>query len=69
MTNLFLEDNFFGVDDNIRNAIHIRLSKKKHTDFYFKLCLLTERIQAYKQIFRPRTPRFIKRKTLQTSEI
>jgi len=37
------------------------LKKQKHSDFYFKLNNLKDRIEVYKEIFQTRVPRYLRR--------
>ena len=47
-------------DENLMNAIELRMHKQKHSDFFFKLNELNERIEVYNQIFNSRVPKFMK---------
>ena len=40
------------VDENINNAIELRVNKQKHSDFFFKLHDLKEKIVVYNEVFR-----------------
>jgi hypothetical protein len=51
------------LEENIRHAVQVRLQKQRHTDFYARLCLLTERISIYKHMFKGRQPRYLSRRT------
>jgi hypothetical protein len=51
-------------DENVVNAIDIRLHKQKHTDFFYKLDELKDRIEVYNELFRTNVPKFMKKKTL-----
>ena len=48
-------------DENIEHAIDLRLKKQKHSDFYFKLNNLKDRIEVYKEIFQTRVPRYLRK--------
>jgi hypothetical protein len=50
-------------DDNIKNAIQIWTKKQKHTEFYYRLHVLKERIDIYNEIFMSRIPKYMKRNT------
>ncbi len=58
-------------DENVLNAIEIRESKKKHSDYFFKLVDLKEKIEVYNYIFKSSQPKFLfppKVKTPQRSQ-
>ncbi len=46
-------------DENINQAIELRQDRQKHTDFYFQLHDLKERIEVYNKIFGTRTPKYM----------
>ena len=46
-------------DDNINAAIEFRTGKQRHTDFFFKLHDLNEKIEVFNTIFASRQPKFI----------
>ena len=48
----------------MRAAIELRYQKQKHTDFFFKLAELKERIEVYNEVFRSKVPKYIKALTL-----
>ena len=51
-------------DDNVNQAIELRNQKQKHSDFFFKLHELKERIEVYNEIFRSKVPKFLHQETL-----
>ena len=51
-------------DDNINQAIELRLNRQRHTDFFFKLHELKERIEVYNQVYRSKVPRYLRGDTL-----
>ena len=50
-------------DDNVNNAIKFRQDKQKHTDFFFKLQELNERIDVFHQVFSSKQPKFLHKPT------
>eukprot|EP00347_Sterkiella_histriomuscorum_P004637 403359696 len=46
-------------DENVQQAIDLRNQKQKHTDFFFKLAELKERIEVYNEVFRSKKPKFL----------
>ena len=44
----------------MEHAIDLRMKKQKHSDFYFKLHNLKDRIEVYKEIFQTRVPRYLR---------
>lgn len=50
-----------GKMENLHHAVQLRMGKQKHTDFYFKLHELKERIEVYNEIFLSRVPKYMKR--------
>ena len=51
-------------DDNVLSAIDLRMHKQKHTDFFYKLDELKDRIDVYNEMFRSNVPRYMKKKAL-----
>ena len=51
-------------DDNVIHAIDLRHHKQKHTDFFYKLDELKDRIDVYNELFRSNVPKFMRKKTL-----
>lgn len=49
--------------ENLHHAVELRMTKQKHTDFYFKLHELKERIEVYNEIFLSRVPKYMKKST------
>ena len=45
----------------MEHAVDIRIHKQRHTDFFFKLHELKERIEVYNEIFRSRVPRYLQK--------
>lgn len=62
------ENNLNQYDENTRHAIELRLARQKHSDFYVKLCLLSDRIQVYKYLFMEKTPKYLMKRTIQEQE-
>jgi hypothetical protein len=52
------------LDENLTNAVELRQNKSKHSDFFFKLHELKERIQVYNEVFRSKVPRYLRGDTL-----
>lgn len=50
-------------DENVIHAIDLRQHKQKHTDFFYKLDELKDRIDVYNELFRSNVPKFMKKKT------
>ncbi len=46
-------------DENINAAIEFRTQKSKHTDFFFKLHDLKERIEVFNKIFGSKQPKYM----------
>ena len=46
-------------DDNVNRAIELRNQKQKHSDFFFRLHELKEKIEVYNEIFRSKVPKFL----------
>ena len=54
---------------NVLNAIEMRTNKQKHTEFFYKLDELKDRIEVYNELFRSNVPKFMKKKSLRVSYI
>jgi len=50
--------NYLSLPENVRHAIEVSQLKAKHSDFYYKLKGLNEKISTYKEIFYDRVPKF-----------
>lgn len=50
-------------DLHLDNTVDLKNSKTKHSDFFFKLHELKERIDVYNKIFRDKVPRFLRTET------
>jgi len=48
----------------VKAAIELRYQRQKHSDFFFKLAELKERIEVYNEVFRSKVPKYIKALTL-----
>ena len=48
----------------MKAAIELRYQRQKHSDFFFKLAELKERIEVYNEVFRSKVPKYIKALTL-----
>src|SRR5688572_22752395 len=46
-------------NEDVNQAIQYRLAKNKHTDFFFKLHDLKERIEVFNQVFGTKRPKFM----------
>jgi hypothetical protein len=46
-------------DENVLNAIELRNQKQKHTDYYFKLLQLRDKIDVYNFIFKSNKPKYL----------
>jgi hypothetical protein len=42
----------------------MRTNKQKHTEFFYKLDELKDRIEVYNELFRSNVPKFMKKKSL-----
>ena len=51
-------------DENINSAVELRLGRSKHSDFFFKLHELKERIDVYNEVFRSKKPKYLRRQTI-----
>ena len=47
----------------------MRTNKQKHTEFFYKLDELKDRIEVYNELFRSNVPKFMKKKSLRVSYI
>ena len=56
----YKDDEYWSLPENVRNAIDIGKRNKKHSDFYYKLSDLTQKIQVYKKVFYSKTPKYEK---------
>lgn len=48
--------------ENLMNAIDIRMHKQKHTDFFYKLDELKDRIEVYNELFNSNIPKYLRKK-------
>ena len=55
------------IDDNVLSAIDMRMHKQKHTDFFYKLDELKDRIDVYNELFRSNIPKYLKKKTIKVN--
>ena len=44
--------------ENVRNIVEKSMRKQRHSDFYYKLNALTERLYAFTDNFNPRVPKY-----------
>ena len=44
-------EQYWALPENVRNAIDVAKMKKKHSDFYYRLRLLNDKIHIYTSIF------------------
>jgi hypothetical protein len=49
---------YWALPENVRNAIDISKKKSKHSDFYYKMASLNDKISVYKKIFYTSAPKF-----------
>ncbi len=56
-------------DENVLSAIDLRSHRQKHTEFFYKLDELKDRIDVYNELFRSNVPKFLKKKSLRVSYI
>ena len=56
-------------DENVLNAIDLRLHRQKHTEFFYKLDELKDRIEVYNDLFKSNVPRFMKKPTVKVSSV
>ncbi len=47
----------------------MKTNKQKHTEFFYKLDELKDRIEVYNELFRSNVPKFMKKKSLRVSYI
>ena len=58
-----MDDGQSDKDENVLQAIELRQQRQKHTDFFYKLHELKERLEVYNEVFRSKIPRFLKSET------
>lgn len=49
---------YWALPENVRNAIDLSKKKSKHSDFYYKMSSLNDKISVYKKIFYSSAPKF-----------
>ena len=49
---------YWALPENVRNAIDLSKKKSKHSDFYYKMASLNDKISVYKKIFYTSAPKF-----------
>jgi len=49
---------YWALPENVRNAIDLSKKKSKHSDFYYKMASLNDKIAVYKKIFYTSAPKF-----------
>jgi hypothetical protein len=54
-------EQFYALPENVQNAINNAKLKKKHTDFYYRLRLLNDKIHVFTKIFYNRVPLYQKK--------
>ena len=64
-----MDDEFFKLPGNVRKAITSAKMKNKHSDFYYKLKNLNQKINTYKDVFYNREPRYQKKFNEKQKEI
>jgi hypothetical protein len=51
---------YWSLPENVRNAIDVAQMKKKHSDFYYQLRLLNDKIHVFTSIFYNKVPKYQK---------
>jgi len=51
-------EQYWALPENVRNAIDVAKMKKKHSDFYYRLRLLNDKIHIYTSIFYSKVPNY-----------
>ena len=54
-------EQYWALPENVRAAIDVAKMKKKHSDFYYKLRLLNDKINIYTSIFYSKVPNYQKK--------
>ena len=49
---------YWALPENVRAAIDVAKTKKKHSDFYYKLRLLNEKIHVFTDVFYGKMPNY-----------
>ena len=49
---------YWALPENVRNAIDLSKKKSKHSDFYYKMASLNDKISVYKKIFYTSAPKY-----------
>ena len=49
---------YWALPENVRKAIDMAKMKKRHSDFYYKLTLLNEKINIFTNIFYSKVPQY-----------
>lgn len=49
---------YWALPENVRNAIDLSKKKSKHSDFYYKMASLNDKIAVYKKIFYTSAPKY-----------
>jgi hypothetical protein len=57
-THYWKNSNYWKLPPNVRNAIDVAQMKKKHSDFYYKLRLLNDKIHVFTNIFYSKVPKY-----------
>ena len=58
------DDKQYFDDDNVNNAVELRENRQRHSDFFFKLHELKERIDVYNAVYRSKIPRYLRGDTI-----
>ena len=53
-------EQYWQLPENVRNAIDVAKMKKKHSDFYYRLRLLNDKIHIYTHMFYSKVPNYQK---------
>ena len=51
-------DQYWALPENVRKAIDMAKMKKKHSDFYYRLRLLNDKIHIFTDIFYSKVPQY-----------
>jgi hypothetical protein len=58
---MWQNEQFYTLPENVQNAINNAKLKKKHSDFYYRLRLLNDKIHVFTTIFYNRVPVYQKK--------
>jgi|APSaa5957512535_1039671.scaffolds.fasta_scaffold32902_3 hypothetical protein len=52
------DQNYWALPENVRSAIDVANLKKKHSDFYYRLRVLNEKIHVFTDVFYDKMPNY-----------